>query len=76
MILMKCNVCGSKMKSIVTNIPFKVDQSTIVIVQDLPVYQCEGCTEYLFEDPVLMRVDEILDKVDAAAELEIVRYAA
>jgi len=73
---MKCNVCGSKMNSIVTNIPFKVDQSTIVIVQDLPVYQCEGCTEYLFEDPVLKRVDEILDTVNLAAELEIVRYAA
>jgi YgiT-type zinc finger domain-containing protein len=64
------------MNSIVTNIPFKVDQSTIVIVQDLPVYQCEGCTEYLFEDPVLKRVDEILDTVNLAAELEIVRYAA
>ncbi len=73
---MKCNVCGSNMKSIVTNIPFKVDQSTIVIVQDLPIYQCEGCTEYLFEDPVLKRVDEILDTVNLAAELEIVRYAA
>ncbi len=73
---MKCHVCGSKMNSIVTNIPFKVNQSTIVIVKDLPVHQCDGCMEYLFEDPVLRHVDEIIDKVDTAAELEVIRYAA
>ncbi|MBW1960003.1 MAG: YgiT-type zinc finger protein [Deltaproteobacteria bacterium] len=73
---MKCHVCGSKMKSMVTDIPFKVNQSTIIILKDLPVYQCEGCTEYLIEDSVLKRVDEILEKADVEAELEIIRYAA
>lgn len=73
---MRCHVCGSKMKSVITNLPFKVNDAAIIILKDLPVYQCQGCTEYLLEDPVLERVDEILDKVDAAAELEVIKYAA
>jgi YgiT-type zinc finger domain-containing protein len=73
---MRCHVCGSRMKSVITNLPFKVNDAAIIILKDLPVYQCQGCTEYLLEDPVLERVDEILDKVDAAAELEVIKYAA
>jgi YgiT-type zinc finger domain-containing protein len=64
------------MTQVVTNIPFKVDQFTIIILKDLPVYQCVGCSEFLLDDPVMKRVDEILDKVDTAAELEVIRYAA
>jgi hypothetical protein len=40
------------------------------------VLQCENCGQYLIEDPVLKRVDEILAAVGGAAELEIIRYAA
>jgi hypothetical protein len=28
------------------------------------------------DDPVMKRVDEILEKADTAAELEVIRYAA
>ena len=73
---MKCHVCGSTMKSVITDLPFKVHESTIVILKGLPVLQCEGCMEYLLDDPVMQRVDEILDKVDIAAELEVIKYAA
>lgn len=73
---MKCHVCGSAMKSITTDLPFKVDTSTIVIVKALPVFQCESCSEYLLDDPVLKRVEEILEGADATAELEVIRYAA
>jgi YgiT-type zinc finger domain len=75
-IKMKCHVCGAKMQAIVTDLPFKLDQKTIVIMKDLPVVQCQGCGEYLIEDPVMQRVDEMLEQVDKAAELEILRYAA
>jgi hypothetical protein len=34
------------------------------------------CTEYLLEDAVMSRVDELLGRVDSAAELEVVKYAA
>ena len=73
---MKCHVCGSRMRSVITDLPFKVTDTTIVIMKDLPVIQCDGCSEYLLDDPVLKRVDGIIEKMNAAAELEIIRYAA
>ena len=73
---MKCHVCGSKMNRKVTDLPFKVSDSAIVIVRALPVVQCESCREYLIEDAVMKRVDELLSTVDKSAELEVVRYAA
>jgi len=73
---MKCHVCGSQMQSVTTNLPFKINDVTIVIMKDLPVIQCVGCSEYLLDDAVLERVDAIVGKVDSAAELEVIRYAA
>jgi YgiT-type zinc finger domain-containing protein len=64
------------MKSIVTNLPFKLDETTIVVLKDLPVLQCNNCSEYLLDDPVMKRVDEIFEKVDTSAELEVIKYAA
>jgi hypothetical protein len=40
------------------------------------VLQCESCCEYSLEDLVMQRVDEILQRADTRAELEIIRYAA
>jgi len=73
---MKCTVCGAKMKRVVSDLPFKTTEHTIVILKNLPVLQCENCAEYLIEDVVLGRVDEILANVGGAAELEVIRYAA
>lgn len=73
---MRCHVCGSNMGSIFTNLPFKLNETTIVILKDLPVLQCKNCSEYLLDDPVMKRVDEILEGVDTAAELEVIKYAA
>lgn len=73
---MKCHVCGSQMSPLTTDLPFKVSEATIVIIKGLPVWQCDNCSEYLLEDPVMSRAEEILRAVDSAAELEIVRYAA
>jgi len=72
----KCHVCGSEMTRVQTDLPFKVSETTIVIVKALPVLQCESCGEYLLEDPVLQRVDAILEGADGRAELEVFRYAA
>lgn len=73
---MKCHTCGSLLVPVVTDLPFKLSETTIVIVKALPVMQCEGCSEYLLEDSVMERVDAILERADPKAELEIVRYAA
>ncbi len=73
---MKCTVCGAQMRSARSDLPFRTSEQTIVIIKSLPVLQCENCAQYLVEDAVLARVDEILATVDGAAELEIIRYAA
>ena len=73
---MKCAVCGGELRTATTNLPFKVSDATIVILKALPVVQCARCPEYLIEDGVLRRVDEILARVEGGTELEIVRYAA
>jgi YgiT-type zinc finger domain-containing protein len=73
---MKCTVCGAKLQSTRSDLPFKTTEQTIVILKSLPVLQCENCGQYVIEDAVLGRVDEILATVDGAAELEVIRYAA
>jgi YgiT-type zinc finger domain-containing protein len=73
---MICHVCGSPMNAVVTDLPFKRDEHSIVIVKDLPVLQCSNCGEYLLEDNTMAWVEGVLDRVDPSAELEIVRYAA
>ena len=73
---MRCTACGAELKATRTDLPFKVRETSIVILKNLPVLQCENCPEYLIEDAVLSRVDEILARVDSGAELEIIRFAA
>lgn len=73
---MQCLVCHSEMLPVNTDLPFKIGETTIVIVKALPVLQCRNCGEYLLEDAVMARVDEILRGVNGRTELEIVRYAA
>ena len=73
---MRCHVCGADMTKLHTNIPFKVSQATIVIVKDLPVIQCNGCSAYLLDDRVMEEVEDIFARVDATAELEVLKYAA
>ncbi len=73
---MRCHVCGSKLEPLITDLPFKISERTIVILKDLPVLQCDKCPEYFLDDSVMDRVDKILERVDTTAELEIIRYAA
>lgn len=73
---MKCTVCGADLRPTRTDLPFKVSDRAIVIFKGLPVLQCSMCPEYLLEDAVLRRVDELLARIDRETELEIIRYAA
>jgi hypothetical protein len=50
---MKCQVYGSNMHATITDLLFKANNSTIVIMKALQVYQCENCSEYLLEDNVM-----------------------
>jgi YgiT-type zinc finger domain-containing protein len=73
---MRCTVCGGRLTPTITDLPFKVGETSIVIVKALPVLECGSCPEYLLEDAVMARVDQILARVDSSAELEIIRFAA
>ena len=64
------------MRPTTSDLPFKATEQTIVILKSLPILQCENCAQFLIEDAVLGRVDEILATINGAAELEIIRYAA
>ena len=73
---MRCHVCGSEMQAIVTSLPFKLNEMSIVIIKDLPISQCSGCNEYMMEDYVLKHLEKIFDSVNEQAEIEIIKYAA
>jgi len=73
---MKCLRCGAEMEHVHTDLPFKVRESSIVIIKDLPVWQCGNCSEYLIEDGVMAKVDILIGRVDASVEVEILSYAA
>jgi YgiT-type zinc finger domain-containing protein len=73
---MRCTVCGGELTPTQTDLPFKVGETSIVILRSLPVLQCIKCPEYLIEDEVLGRIDQILEQVGTGTEVEIIRYAA
>ncbi len=73
---MNCHICGETLEGIITDLPFKIRHDSVVIIKKLPVLQCSNYNEYLLEDLVMEKVDSILDKVDRAAKLEILSYAA
>jgi len=72
---MNCHNCGGKLEKVITDLPFKIGDNSIIIIKKLPVLQCQNCNEYLIEDSVMEKVDDILNKVDRTAELEILSYA-
>jgi hypothetical protein len=42
---MRCSVCGSKLKSLITDLPFNLSDTSIVILKGLPVLQFDKCRE-------------------------------
>lgn len=73
---MRCTTCGAELKATTTDLPFKISAAAIVIVKSLPVLECAACPEYLIEDDVARRIDEVLARIDGGAELQVIRYAA
>ena len=73
---MKCRVCGGLMEHRVTDLPFKIGDSSIVVVKSLPVLQCRQCGETEVEDQTMRRVEQVLAGVDTSSELEVIRFAA
>jgi YgiT-type zinc finger domain-containing protein len=65
---MVCTVCGGTLTARMTDLPFKVSETSIVVVKALPVLECGRCPEYLIEDAVMSRVDRILARIDSPTE--------
>ena len=73
---MRCRVCGGTLERRVTDLPFKIGDSSIVILKALPVLQCRQCGDTEIENETMIRVDQVLAGVDTSSELEVIRFAA
>ncbi len=72
---MKCYRCGGTMQRIVTDLPFKTQKNSTVIIKNLPVLQCDTCREFELENEAMNYVESKINSVDNSAELEIIKYA-
>ena len=73
---MKCRICGGTLDPRVTDLPFKVSDTSIVIVKSLPVLQCNQCGDTELEQATMLSVEELLGRVNRSSELEVIRFAA
>ena len=73
---MTCRACGGLLESHVTDLPFKVADTTIVILKSLPVFQCPQCGDTELDQDTMAKVDLLLKAVNRSAELEVIQYAA
>ena len=73
---MRCRICGGMLEPRITDLPFKIGDSAIVILRSLPVLQCRQCGETELEHAPMVRVEQVLAGVDSSSELEVIRFAA
>jgi YgiT-type zinc finger domain-containing protein len=73
---MKCYVCETSMTRVVSDLPFRVNRSVMIILRDLPLMECSECGAYVFEESVMERVHEIVQRLKSPSHLDPVLYAA
>ena len=73
---MKCHVCGTSMTRVVGALPFRVNRSVMIILKDLPLLECTECGAHAFEEKVMERVHEIVERLDSPSHLDAVLYPA
>jgi len=64
------------LESRITDLPFKLADTKIVILKSLPVLQCRQCGETELDNATTSRVDQLLQVVNRSAELEVIQFAA
>jgi YgiT-type zinc finger domain-containing protein len=64
---MTCRVCGGLLEPRVTDLPFKIGDSSIMILRSLPVLQCRQCADTELEQATMSRVDQLLAAVGGPA---------
>ena len=75
-IIVKCDVCGGRLELTISDLPFRLGPTSIVVIKRLPVLECTNCPEFSIEDPVMEKIENLLEQTDEAAELEVIAYAA
>lgn len=73
---MNCHVCGGQMESAISDIPFRLSRTAIVVIKRAPALECVNCGELSIEDPVMERIDGLLERTGDDAELAVVPYTA
>lgn len=73
---MKCTKCGGKMEHTTGDLPFKVRTNSIILLKNLPYWQCDNCDEYLLADAVMECVDSMFKNLRDCAEVEILSFNA
>ena len=73
---MKCHVCGGGLNSSVSDFPFRLSPTSIVVIKQLPTLECANCAEVSIEDPVMEKVESLLEQTDATTELAVITYPA
>jgi YgiT-type zinc finger domain-containing protein len=66
---MRCRICGGLLEPCVTDLPFKIGDSAIVILRPLPVLQCCQCGDSELEQATMARIDQLLAAVEGPPEL-------
>ena len=75
-IIVKCHICGGRLEPTISDLPFCLGPTSIVVIKKLPVLECANCLEFSIEDSVMERVENLLEQTDEAVELEVIAYAA
>lgn len=75
-VIVKCHVCGGCLEPTISDLPFCLGPTSIVVIKKLPVLECTNCTEFSINDLVMEKVENLLEQTDEAAELEVIAYAA
>ena len=73
---MKCHVCGGRLASTISDFPFRVGPTTIVVVKRLPILECTDCMEFSIEDSVMATIESILEQTDETTELAVIPYVS
>ena len=73
---MKCHVCGGRLISTISDLPFRIGPTTIVVVKRLPIQECTNCTEFSIDDSVMQVIESMLEQTDETTELAVIPYAA
>ena len=71
---MKCHVCGGRLKPSVSDFPFRLSPTTIVVIKRLPTLECADCAELSIEDPIMEKVESLLEQTDESTELAVITY--